>query len=160
MTVWKVSMSYEQDYFAWTQNQAAALRRAADLRINLPGVDLQHLAEEIEDLGNDTLEKIEGLVVQIVAHLLKLNHCPDANPRNHWRGEITAWRNTVRRRAKRSPTALSRLTLADLYKDAASQVRAEYGEQDWAARLPQDCPFAIDRILDGDWWPPETDGLQ
>src|SRR5688500_13234169 len=113
-------MSHEHDFYAWTQDQAAALRRAADMRINLPGVDLEHLAEEIEDLSNDTLAKIEGLAVQIPVHLLKLEHCPDTDPRRHWRGEITAWRNTVRRRAKRSPTALSRLDLADLYRDATS----------------------------------------
>lgn len=153
-------MSYDHDFYAWTQDQAAALRRAADMRINLPGVDLQHLAEEIEDLGNDTLEKIEGLVVQIIVHLLKLDRCPDADPRRHWRGEVATWRNTVKRRSKRSPTALSRLNIAELHADAVSQIRAEHGDQSWAADLPAECPFDLDRILDGEWWPPNREGLQ
>ncbi|MGF7176508.1 DUF29 domain-containing protein [Azospirillum doebereinerae] len=86
---------YDSDFYGWTQDQAAALRRLADERPNVgAGIDWAHVAEEIEDMGNDTLEKIEGLVAQIVAHLLRLEHCPDANPRQHWRGEITAWRKT------------------------------------------------------------------
>jgi hypothetical protein len=39
---------YDQDFFLWTQEQAAALRRAKDS--NLP-LDWENLAEEIECLG-------------------------------------------------------------------------------------------------------------
>ena len=41
---------YERDYHAWTQAQAAALRRMVRERIETV-LDLAHLAEEVEDLG-------------------------------------------------------------------------------------------------------------
>lgn len=142
-------MSYESDFYAWALEQAAALRRAA----NLPGIDLKHLADEIEGLGSETLAEIEGLIVKILAHLLKLEHCPDVDLRRHWRGEITAWRNAVRRRAKRSPSAFSRLNVAELYRDAVTELCAEFGDQPWGTELPADCPYAADQLLAVDWWP-------
>jgi hypothetical protein len=39
---------YEEDFYAWTQQQAQALRR---LRVGDNDLDIEHIAEEIEDLG-------------------------------------------------------------------------------------------------------------
>jgi hypothetical protein len=41
---------YEDDFFAWTRSQAREVRRFARSRPNLP-LDLEHIAEEIADLG-------------------------------------------------------------------------------------------------------------
>jgi len=151
--------SYETDFYAWTQDQAAALRRVAEMRVNLPGVDLEHLAEEVEDMGNDTLAKIEGLITQILTHLLKLEYSPDPDPRRHWRNEITEWRITVRRRAKRSPTALDRVDLEDASADALTLLRKRYGEWGWLAQLPEACPYSIAQIVDPDFFPVNRHGL-
>lgn len=43
---------YKEDFYAWTRDQAAALRRLADQRWNGP-LDVLHLAEEVEDLGSE-----------------------------------------------------------------------------------------------------------
>ena len=45
---------YEEDFYLWTRNQADALRRLAAERWNGP-LDLEHLAEEVEDLGRGQL---------------------------------------------------------------------------------------------------------
>lgn len=143
---------YDTDYYAWTQEQAAQLRRLREERVNSP-LDLEHLAEEIEDLGNDTLDKIEGLVVQILAHLLKLQHCPDPDPRNHWAAELVEWRATVVRRAQRSPTVLKRLDLGRLHGTARRIVATRHRDSDWAASLPEACPHTLEQVLDPDWLP-------
>ncbi len=39
---------YEEDFYAWTRDQASALRRLAGQRWNGP-LDLAHLAEEVEE---------------------------------------------------------------------------------------------------------------
>lgn len=46
---------YETDFYAWTRRQARELRRLKQLRLNVE-LDLDHVAEEIEDLGG-TLRK-------------------------------------------------------------------------------------------------------
>jgi hypothetical protein len=43
---------YRGDSYAWTRDQAAALRRLAEERWNGP-LDLLHLAEEVKDLGSE-----------------------------------------------------------------------------------------------------------
>ena len=48
---------YEEDFFAWTRDQASALRRMAKDRWNGP-LDLEHLAEEIEDVGSDRRDAV------------------------------------------------------------------------------------------------------
>jgi len=47
---------YDYDFFLWTQEQAAALRRAKDS--NLP-LDWENLAEEIESLGKSERPRAE-----------------------------------------------------------------------------------------------------
>ena len=41
---------YQTDYYAWTKQQAAELRRLAAARVNST-LDLANLAEEVESLG-------------------------------------------------------------------------------------------------------------
>jgi hypothetical protein len=61
---------YDDDFFAWTQQQAELLRRLAP-----PGneLDLEHIAEEIEDLGRSDLRAARSLCQHIIEHLLKLD---------------------------------------------------------------------------------------
>jgi hypothetical protein len=42
---------YETNFCAWTGRQAQELRRLKDLRLNVE-LDLDHVAEEIEDFGH------------------------------------------------------------------------------------------------------------
>jgi len=154
-----LATSYDTDFYAWTQEQAAALRRAAEMRINLPGVDLDHVAEEIEDMGNDTLAKIEGIIAQIITHLIKLEYSPDPDPRRHWRGEISEWRATVFRRAKRSPTALSRVDIDEAMRFSLIGLRNRYGDKGWMADVPATCPYDLSQVLDLDFFPINRHGL-
>ncbi|MFL5012678.1 DUF29 family protein, partial [Rhizobium sp.] len=62
---------YDEDYYAWTRAQADALRRLAAERWNGP-LDLEHLAEEVEDLGRSQRHAAESLIERIIEHLLKL----------------------------------------------------------------------------------------
>ena len=64
---------HEEDIYAWSQHQAAVLRRMAALDpAALPNdLDLQHVAEEIEDVGNEQRYAVESSLVQLFAHLLR-----------------------------------------------------------------------------------------
>ena len=71
---------YDHDFFAWTQDQAAALRRAQRDRIDAP-LDWEHLADELEQLGGLIKDSIRCDLAAVIEHLLKLEHSPDAWPR-------------------------------------------------------------------------------
>jgi hypothetical protein len=61
---------YEADFYAWTRQQALALRRFARTRPNIP-LDLEHIAEGIQDLGKserDTLYSLAQRIIALPAH--------------------------------------------------------------------------------------------
>ena len=88
---------YEQDFVAWTERQAKELRALSANRWNGP-LDLEHLAEEIEDLGRSQRHACESLLEQIIINLLKLRHAKAEAPRAHWANEIDLFRNELQRR--------------------------------------------------------------
>lgn len=58
---------YSQDFYAWTQAQAALLREGA-----LQDLDRTNLIEEIEDLGRSARQELRFYLEGLVVHLLKL----------------------------------------------------------------------------------------
>src|SRR5271169_6296324 len=72
---------YDDDFYAWTQHQAAVLREmpVADNRF-----DREHVAEEIEDLGRSERDAVRSQIRRIIEHLLKLRYSPAEPPRFDW----------------------------------------------------------------------------
>jgi hypothetical protein len=131
---------YDEDFYAWTQAQAQALREhfKGDNRL-----DVEHLAEEIEDLGASERKALESQVVNILAHLLKLDHASLDWPRNHWRQEMLAFRNVLERRITGSLKRLLVGKLDELYATARENAAAALidSEPDLIRRLPKDNPY-------------------
>jgi Domain of unknown function DUF29 len=71
---------YEEDFVRWTEAQAATLRKAACLGINLP-LDWESLAEEIDSLGRSQRRELRSRIATIIRHLLKLQYSLAADPR-------------------------------------------------------------------------------
>jgi hypothetical protein len=147
---------YEEDFFAWTQLQARELRRFARTRPNVP-LDLQHLAEEIADLGKEHRNAVRSWTIRILEHLLLLEHSPAREARRGWQREVRSFCDQIDLRlTPRLRHDLAR-QLPRLYARALHNVAADmeaYGEAETAAALPGDCPYDLDRVL-GDWWPGE-----
>jgi Domain of unknown function DUF29 len=81
----KAGALYEQDFFLWTKEQAAALRLAKNS--NLP-LDWENLAEEIESLGKSDRRELRSQIRRILRHLLKLEATPSVEPRAGWRSTV------------------------------------------------------------------------
>jgi hypothetical protein len=81
----KLGELYGGDFVLWTEDQAAALRRAKGS--NLP-LDWENLAEEIESLGKSQRAELNSQIRRILRHLIKLETPPAANPRAGWRPTI------------------------------------------------------------------------
>jgi Domain of unknown function DUF29 len=84
---------YEDDFYAWTQQQAKELRRFARSRPNLP-LDLPHIAEEIADLGTERRNAVRSWTARVIEHLLLTEHSPAQEPRRGWINEIVTLRRT------------------------------------------------------------------
>lgn len=87
---------HDEDVFAWSEQQAAALRKLAANPGRLPNeLDLEHVIEEIEDLGASERNAVESYAGQIYVRLIKLAALPDAPSAKHWRAEIVAFHNEL-----------------------------------------------------------------
>ncbi|NBC32633.1 MAG: DUF29 family protein [Alphaproteobacteria bacterium] len=150
---------YDRDFLLWTEEQAAALRRAGETRVNAP-VDWQAVAEEIEDLGKSEQSAVESFLRLLILHCLKLEYARAEEPRNHWRKEIDNFRAEIRIRVGKSPSLKSKIDLGGAYESARSQARFHFPELGLdPACLPEQCPYALAELLDIDWWPENRHGL-
>ena len=71
---------YDDDFYAWTQEQAELLRQGSAASNRL---DFELIAEEIEDLGKSELHTVQSLSERIIEHLLKLEYAGLAEPVRH-----------------------------------------------------------------------------
>jgi hypothetical protein len=143
---------YDEDFYAWTQEQAELLRRVR------PGdnrLDTELIAEEIEDLGKSELHACQSLCEHIIEHLLKLEFSGLAEPADHWRDEIVEWRLQLQRKMTRS--ILAKMDVEERYRYALRLLRRlERDVPGLMSRVPTECPYSFDQILSGgeeDWFP-------
>jgi hypothetical protein len=149
---------YEDDFFAWTQYQAEVLRTlpTSDNRF-----DREHLAEEIEDLGNSERDAVRRQVRRILIHFLKLAHSPARDPRFDWMASIIDARAVLDDKLSSSLRRDIEARLIRLYAVARKQAEVEllkYHEREAARSLPAECPYTIAQILAEDWYPEPPDG--
>jgi hypothetical protein len=133
--------AYEDDVFAWSQQQAAVLRDLARTRRDLPNeLDLEHVAAEIEDLGIAQLRAVEKLLRRLLEHSIKLASSPSSDAAAGWRQEMRTFQGD----ALTDYTAAMRQVWRLAVRDAIAAL-ANYGETPTA--LPAACPFALDELL-------------
>lgn len=141
---------YEEDIYAWSEAQTDLLRagRFAEL-------DLDHLIEEIDDVGGSLYREVRSRVRTIIEHLLKLEHSTAGEPRAGWKKTIRTQRADLTEDLTPSLRPRVESNLARFYETArleAATALYEYGEQAAADALPASCPYTLDQIT-GDWLP-------
>ena len=161
MRLWQDRMAtdlgalYQRDFYAWTRHQARELRRLKVLRLN-SDLDLDHLAEEVRDLGSERLVAVQSQTVRLIEHLLKLQYSTYEQPRRPWLISINNARVEIEDRL--TPTLRRRLAarLPKLYERArrnAALALEDHGEPAAAAALPGECSYRSDDMLSEEWLP-------
>jgi hypothetical protein len=95
------SSLYDEDFLRWTEENAALLRSG-----NVGEADLDHIAEELEDMGKSERREMVSRVRSVLMHLLKLELSKGRSPR-----AVRSWEATLR---------TQRIELAALLKDNPS----------------------------------------
>jgi len=145
---------YHRDFFAWTQHQAALLRRAAAHQAT-SNLDLENLAEEIESSGKRDRRALISQIARITEHLWELQYSRVEEFRPGWESSVAVHRSKARRIVADSPGLKVELEaiLSGSYEDgrrfAARSLRNELAP----TTLPEVCPYSLDQILNRDWWP-------
>jgi hypothetical protein len=143
--------NYDTDFYAWTQAQAAALRAK-----DWAALDIEHIAEEIESLGNEQRHAVRSHLRVLLWHLLKWASQPDHRTTS-WRTSILNARAEIADRLEDYPSLRPRVPalLASAYGWARRLAAAETGLP--LATFPEACPWTIAEVLDEDFWPEADD---
>jgi hypothetical protein len=141
---------HADDLYAWSTTQADLLRAG-----RFGELDLDHLIEEIEDVGGAMKRAVRKRTRTILEHLLKLEHSPASEPGAGWRATVRTQR--VRLRDTLTPALRHELEqeLPELYDDArglAEGAFRDHGEDAAAETLPATCPYTFDQLT-GPWLP-------
>lgn len=80
---------HREDFYAWTQQQAEALRAR---RLESNAIDWERVAEEIGEMGSEVRHACEAFVALIIEHLMKLSATRSVYPVDHWRTEVDTFR--------------------------------------------------------------------
>jgi len=146
-TMIQARVRYEDDLFAWTQEQAALLRAHA-----VDGLDWENLAEEIESMGGRDRRELESRLAVVLLHLLKWQAQP-ALRGSSWRKSLRTQRREIRKLLKQSPSLRREVPglIREAYADAVKDAIDETGLR--ADAFPSACPYAPDAVLDEDHLP-------
>lgn len=138
---------YERDYYSWARDQAALLRarRFAEL-------DLENLAEEVEDLAKREAKELESRYETLLAHLLKWEFQP--THRSHfWAGTIRRERGKIAEHLDDNPGLKPRR--AELFRKAFKSAREDAAIETNLPvdRFPAACSYTLEQATDDAFWP-------
>ncbi|HEY2017325.1 MAG TPA: DUF29 domain-containing protein [Bryobacteraceae bacterium] len=138
---------YEIDFAEWTRQNAELLRsgRASE-------ADLEHIAEEIEDMGKRERRSLRHHCVRLIEHLLEWQHHPERRG-SSWQRTIKVQREEIKELLDENPSFRPNLpeVIAKAYKSAAENVALVTKRP--RTEFPQACPYTIDQLLDEDFLP-------
>jgi len=138
---------YGHDFFQWTARNAELLRAG---RYN--EADIEHIAEEPDDIGKRDRRELLSRARVLLTHLLKWQFQSARRPPS-WEDTIDAQRTEIADLLRDMPSLRAALSasLPALYADA---VRPAARETKLARTVfPDACPFAVSEILDLEFVP-------
>ncbi len=120
---------------------ATALRKK-----RIDAVDLDYIAEELEDLGRTEQRELRNRLKQLMLHLLKWKYQPKRRGVS-WKAAVNAQRKEIVRLLRENPSLKGSLTvlMSDAYPVAVdlavSQARLPYNV------FPPECPFTFEEAM-------------
>ena len=138
---------YETDFSRWSEQQAQFLREK-----RWHELDLEHLIEEVSDLGKSERNALTSQMVRIMIHLLKWQYQPERRSRS-WEDSISDGRVQVELILDSNPSLKHhpKAVLDKAYTKAHRYAARETGLP--LDSFPNQCPYAIEQMLEPGWFP-------
>ncbi len=142
-----MATSYETDVIAWANEQAALLRSG-----NLSAIDIEHIAEEIEDVGKSEQRELASRMVVLLSHLLKWKF--QAGRRGaSWQRTITVQRKDIAYELRHTPSLQGLLQDTEWFDLVWSKAVVSAANQTGIDDFPETCPWSEDEILSPRFFP-------
>jgi hypothetical protein len=140
-------IAYDIDIAAWAQEQARLLRaRRFDV------LDIEHIAEEIEDVGKSEQRELASRLAVLLAHLLKWQYQPKRRD-NGWRRTIIAQRKEIAYHLEEAPSLKGKLTDPRWFDMVWAKALAQAASETGLDVFPEECPWTAGEILGEGFWP-------
>jgi Domain of unknown function DUF29 len=141
------SLDYEEDFYAWTVEQARLLRSG-----DLSAIDAANIAEEIESMGRSDRRAIESRLTVLLTHLLKWQKQSKMRS-GSWSGTIAEQRRRIAKLLADSPSLRPSVdeALAEAYGEAREAASNQTGLPE--EEFPSECPFTVDQLLSRSFLP-------
>jgi hypothetical protein len=138
---------YELDDSQWLGETISLLRNH-----QFQQLDLEHLIEELEDLGKEKKNAVASLLEQVIRHLLLLQYWTKETEYNtiNWQEEIYNFRTQLRRKMTANLRNYLEEELNYIYEDALGFVKIKTAN---TVIFPSQCPYSLEQLLDRDWLP-------
>ena len=140
---------YAEDFYLWTQQQAALLRTG-----KWQELDYENLAEEMESVGRSEKRELGNRLEVLLTHLLKWQYQLEGRREGHsWEDTIWEQRRQLVALPQDSPSLRHEVVphLAQHYPAARRQARRDTRLPD--ATFPATCPWSVEQVLDEEFWP-------
>ncbi len=138
---------YEHDFYAWTQRASELLRRGC-----FAEADIEHVAEEIQDMGLERKHALKSQTRRLILHLLKWQFQPQSRSMS-WLESIGNARDEVIDVLEQNPS-LKPLTPGLPDEVYARAVKTAVRETRFKGDpFPETCPYTFEQIMDDDFLP-------
>lgn len=140
-------ISYEQDFYSWTQEQAKLLRSG-----QLDYLDIPNLIEEIETMGRSEKRELESRLTVLLLHLLKWKYQEIRRSRS-WQLSIDEQRIKFEETLEENHGLKPKLDelLKKAYRLAVIQASRETNLS--KSIFPEYCPWQLNQLIKEDYYP-------
>lgn len=148
---------YDRDLQLWIEQTIQQLKNH-----EFESLDIEHLIEELVDLGKSEKNALRSNLMILLAHLLKLQVQSDApdTMKGSWYSSVLEHRQRVLNNLADTPSLKGFLVEAveKAYADGRKLALKEGQLAKLGVRVPEEseypitCPFSIDQILDEDFY--------
>ena len=136
--------TYDTDIIAWAKEQAQLLRSG-----HFDALDVEHIAEEIEDVGKSEQRELENRMAVLLCHLLKWKYQPERRG-SSWEKTIHDQRRMLSMRFKKTPSLKPSLQNEEwrltVWFDA--KIAAEKETSIPFDKFPDECPWTAEQVMD------------
>ncbi len=139
--------NYETDVIAWANEQAALIRSG---RFDL--LDLEHIADEIEDVGKSEQRELMSHLTGLIAHLLKWQYQPSYRG-SSWEKTIKVKRKEIAYSLKAMPSLKTRLVDAEWLELAWDKAVSQAMVETNLDSFPESLCWSVEQILNPEFWP-------
>jgi hypothetical protein len=138
---------YEKDYYLWLENTIQLLKDG-----QLSALDINHLIEEIEDMGISQKNALESNLIVLLMHLLKWKYQPQKQT-GSWRSSIREHRRRILKALRNSPS-LKRY-FEEIFEEVYQEARLQASDETELPleTFPSECPFTQEEIFNPDYLP-------